>query len=149
MLYHVLCLFFFFLSALKLGNLTAACFSLRKTASSRPKRSLDASTTASPTARTGAASRRSDGLFDAFESMLRNSFFYFEPLCMHLIERVWSRIFRPRFTVNTGSRAASRPAVVRTQKAAAAHQSRHTNPPTMKASSTLYYISVIKACLHY
>lgn len=41
---------------------------------------------------------------------------------------------RPRFTESTESRAASHPAVVRTQKAAAAHQSRHTNPPTMKAS---------------
>lgn len=65
-IYFVSCpVFMFFLSALKCGILTAAWFNLRKTASSRPKKSPGVSTMALPTARTGTASRRSEG-FHAF-----------------------------------------------------------------------------------
>lgn len=47
---------------------------------------------------------------------------------------------------STGSQVASHPAVVRTQKAAAALQSQHMNPLIMKVSPTHRYISILKTC---
>lgn len=72
--------------------------------------------------------------FMHFENLLKNSFFYFALVFLHPFECVFLCMCRPRFMESTGSRAVSHPAVVRTQKAAAVHPSRHTNPQTMKAS---------------
>lgn len=114
-------------SALSRGIRTAVWCSLRKTASSRQKRNPSASTAASPTARTGLHSRRWVTQVPSVHvgDLLALQGVFGWHTCVFV---------RCGWTANTGSRAASRPAAVRTQRAAAAHQNPTMSHLTTKAS---------------